>query len=139
VNSGGNVTVCVTVLVLVLVLTVVLVLVLGGAVVVGAVVVVGSVVVVVSVVDGVVSVADCCVDGVDGDTVDADVLVIGVRLLVVVDPGDESPDTSATIAHTINATRTAPIAPNATSAAGLRYQGTGSGSGGGAAGSPYPP
>jgi hypothetical protein len=50
--------------------------------------------------------------------------VIGVRVLGA--SGDEPPVTSLTRPKTIKATSTAPIAPNATSAAGLRYQGTGS-------------
>ena len=66
----------------------------------------------------------------------ADVGVIGVSDVVGV--SDDGPEMRLASPHTISATTTAPIAPNATSAAGLRYQGTGS-SGGGPGGSPGPP
>jgi hypothetical protein len=117
---GGD-TVCVTVLVLVLVSTDVLtdVLMLGSVVVVG--------VVSAEVGDGaVVSVPDC-VGAPSG--ADVDVVVAGV-VVVVVCVGFDGPDSRLTINHTIRAIIKATIAPNAMSAAGLRYHG---GSGGGSA------
>jgi hypothetical protein len=117
------------VLVLVDVLTLMLTLVVVSGVVVVVVVVVDSVVVVVvlgsvAVVDGVtVSVTV----RVDGATV-ADVVVSGVN--DVCSPGDVPPVISFARPNTIRAITTAPIAPNATRAAGLRYHGTGSSTGG---------
>lgn len=123
-------TVSVTVLVLVLVLT----LVVGSVVVVVVVVVVDSVVVGVvvvvvgSVLVGVtVSVIVCC-DGAVVLTADRDVEVSGVSEVVSV--GESPPMTSLASPKTIRATSTAPPAPNPTSAAGLRYHGTGSSTGG---------
>ena len=113
---GGGVTVSVTVLVLVLVLMDVV-----GSVVVVAVVV-GGVVVVSVVVDGgeVVSVTVCV-----GAMTGADV----VGVVVVVFVSDDESDVRLTTNQTINASMSATSAPNATRAAGLRYQGIG-GSGG---------
>ncbi len=109
-----------------LVLVLVLIDVLTDVLVSTDVVVVGAVVVSVFV-DGavVVSVAVCV-----GPTAGADVAVVGV-VVVVVFVGLDEPDIRLTINHTIRATMSAMIAPKATSAAGLRYQGTGGGSGGG--------
>ena len=113
-----------------LVLTLVLTLVVGVVVVV-VVVVVGSVVVVVvgAVVVGVivtVSVAGAVVGA--GATADLDVVVSGVNEVVWV--GASPPVRTLARPYTMRAIRTAPSAPNATSAAGLRYQGTGSPGGG---------
>ena len=123
--------VCVTVLVLVLVLTLVLTL-----VVVVVVVVVGSVVVVVVVVVGSVVVGSAVVVVVVVGVTDRDVVVSGVRLVGVF--VEVPPVSSSARPHTISAMITAPSAPNATRAAGLRYQGTGSPGGGpgGPGGSP---
>jgi hypothetical protein len=108
------------VLVLVLVLTDVLTEVLVSTdVLIGGVVVsadVGGVVV--------VSVTVCV-----GPTCGADV-VVGVVVVVVVFVELDEPDIRLTTNHTIRASMSAMIAPNATRAGGLRYQGT-SGSGGG--------
>jgi hypothetical protein len=83
------------------------------------------VVVVCSVVVGSVVVAAVVVVGAVTDVV---VLLIGVS--VVEGSGESPPVSNLTSPKTINATSTAPSAPNATSAAGLRYQGTGSIDGG---------
>lgn len=118
--DGGE---TVTVLVLVLVLTLVLtdVLTLGSVV----VVVVGDSEVSVDVEAGaVVSVTVPL-----GPTCGADVVVVAVVLVVAFVESDE-PDIRLTTNHTISASMSAMIAPNATRAAGLRYQGA-SGSGGG--------
>ena len=53
----------------------------------------------------------------------ADVWVIGVSDGCGV--SDDGPEMRLANPHTISATTTAPIAPNATKATGLRYQGTG--------------
>jgi hypothetical protein len=118
---GGTVIVSVTVLVLMLVLT----LVVGSVVVVVVVVVVvGSVVVVVVVVTGGAVVVGVIVSvTVRG----GDVGVIGVNVGGV--SSDDGPEMRLASPHTISATSTAPSAPNATSAAGLRYQGTASSGG----------
>jgi hypothetical protein len=113
---GGNVIVSVTVLVLMLVLT----LVVGSVVVVVVVVVVVGSVVVVVVVAGAVVVGVTVSVTVRG----AEVGVIGVSEAGV--SCDEGPEMRLANPHTISATSTAPSAPKATSAAGLRYQGTGS-------------
>jgi hypothetical protein len=131
--------VTVTVLVLVLVLggtVVVVVVVVGGVVV---VVVVLSVVDVGSVVVSVVSVDSVVVsEGVDEDDVaGADVVVIGVSDGVV-SSDDVSPAITWANRYTMRATRTAPTAPNPTSAAGLRYHSVGSGSPGSFGGGSYP-
>ena len=113
-GTCGGVTVSVTVLVLVLVLTDVLgsvVVVVGGALVV-SVLVDGGDVVSVTVWVGAISGADV-------------VLVVVVLVSVVPDESDVRLTTNQTIKASISAT----IAPNATRAAGSRYQGTG-GSGG---------
>jgi hypothetical protein len=129
------VTVSVTVLVLTLVVgdVVVVVVVVGSVVVVVVVVVVDSVVVVV-VVGSVVVGAVVAVVVVRGA---ADVGLIGVS-----DGGgvsDGEPEMRLASPHTISATSTAPIAPNATKAAGLRYQGAWASAGGSCGGSPGPP
>ena len=116
-------TVSVTVLVLTLVVgdvvvVVVVVVVVGSVVVVVVVVVVDSVVVVV-VVGSVVVGAVVAVVVVRGG---ADVELIGVSDGGGVSEGE--PEMRLANPHTISATSTAPIAPNATKAAGLRYQGT---------------
>ncbi len=131
-------TVSVTVLVLTLVVgdvvvVVVVVVVVGSVVVVVVVVVVDSVVVVV-VVGSVVVGAVVAVVVVRGG---ADVGVIGVS-----DGGgvsDGEPEMRLASPHTISATSTAPIAPNATKAAGLRYQSASASEGGSCGGSPGPP
>jgi hypothetical protein len=114
--------VSVTVSVLVLVLT----LVVGSVVVVVVVVVVvGSVVVVVVVVGGVVvGVIVSVTVSADGAvvTADRDVVVSGVNL--VCSEGSSPPVMSLASPNTISAMSNAPRAPNATRAAGLRYQGT---------------
>ena len=122
---------------LVLVLTEVLGVV--DVVVVVVVVVVGGVVVVVvvvgSVVDGVVSLAvSVSVTGAGG-TADADVVVSGVSGVVDVVSEPESPVMALASPNTTSAIRTAPMAPNATSEAGLRNHGV---SGSAAGGSSYP-
>jgi hypothetical protein len=53
----------------------------------------------------------------------ADVGVIGVSVVGV--SSDDGPEMRLANPHTISATSTAPSPPNATSAAGLRYQGSG--------------
>jgi hypothetical protein len=122
--------------VIVLVLTLVLTLVVGSVVVVVVVVVVGSVVVVVVVVS-VVVVGSVVVGSVVSVVVrvGADVGVIGVS--DVAGGPDDGLEMRLANPHTISATTTAPIAPNATSATGLRCHGTGS-SRGGPGGSPAP-
>ena len=111
----------------------VLTLVDGSVVVVWSVVVV-AVVVVDSVVVGVtVSVTVFGADVVAVVVADLDVVVSGVN--VVGSEGSSPPVMRLASPNTISAIRTAPRAPNPTSAAGLRYQGTGS-SGGGPGGSP---
>jgi hypothetical protein len=117
---GGTVIVSVTVLVLMLVLT----LVVGSVVVVVVVVVVGSVVVVVVVVTGGAVVVGVIVSVMVRG---GDVGVIGVSVGGV--SSDDGPEMRLASPHTISATGTAPNAPNATSAAGLRYQGTASSGG----------
>jgi hypothetical protein len=98
------------------------------------VVVVGSVVVVVVVGSVVVcSVVVAAVVVVDAVT-DVEVRVIGVSVVGGVS-GDVPPVRSLTTPKMINATSTVPSAPNATSAADFRYQGTGS-PGGGPGGGP---
>jgi hypothetical protein len=119
---GGTVIVSVTVLVLMLVLTLVVGSVVGVVVVVVVVVVVGSVVVVV-VTGGAVVVGVIVSVMVRG----GDVGVIGVSAGGV--SSDDGPEMRLASPHTISATSTAPSAPNATSAAGLRYQGTASSGG----------
>ena len=110
-------------LVSVLVLTLVLTLVVGPVV----VVVVGSVVVVV-VVDAVVVGVTVSVTVWGADVVavvaDLDVVVSGVN--VVCSEGLSPPVMRLASPNTISAISSAPSAPNPTSAAGLRYQGTGS-------------
>jgi hypothetical protein len=91
------------------------------------VVVVGAVVVSVEVDGGVVVSVTVCV----GPTCGADA-VVGVVVVVVVFVELDEPDIRLITSHTIRASMSAMIAPNATRAAGLRYQGT-SGSGGGPA------
>jgi len=133
------VTVSVTVLVLTLVVgdvvvVVVVVVVVGSVVVVVVVVVVVDSVVVVVVVGSVVVGAVVAVVVVRGR---ADVGVIGVS-----DGGgvsDGEPEMRLASPHTISATSTAPIAPNATKAAGLRYQAPAASAGGSCGGSPGPP
>jgi hypothetical protein len=124
VGIAGTVIVWVTVLVLVLVLTLVLGVVVV-VVVVGSVVVVVAVVVVGSVVGVVVSVTVL----VDGAITRADVDVVVMGVIDVVCEG-VSPVISLASPYTKRAMRTAPSAPNATSAAGLRYHGIGSSGGG---------
>jgi len=114
------------VLVSVLVLTLVLTLVVGPVVVV--VVVVVDVVVVGVTVSVTVWGAD-----VVAVVADLDVVVSGVN--VVCSEGLSPPVMRLASPNTISAISSAPSAPNPTSAAGLRYQGTGS-SGGGPGGSP---
>ena len=116
----------VSVLVSVLVLT----LVVGGVVVVVVVVVVGGVVVAGGAVT--VSVTVCCAGDVVGSVTDREVVVNGVdEVRSVVEP---SPLIRLASPHTIRATINAPLAPKATRAAGLRYQGAGS-----SGGRPWPP
>ena len=137
---AGIVTVTVLVLVLVLVVTLVVVVVDSVvAVVVVVVVVVGAVLVVVgAVVVVVVSVVGDC---------DAEVVVVVAAVRAVLDTGPtglgvefEPPK----IKKTISTKRSAPRAPNPTSAQGLRYHGSPGRSGGPGGGSPggccpYPP
>jgi hypothetical protein len=115
-------------LTLVLTLGEVVVVVLVVVVVVVVAVVVGSVAVVVvvgSVVVGSVVVSAVVVLGAVTDVV---VRVIGVSVVGV--SGDVPPVRSLTRPKMINATSTAPTAPNETSATGLRNQGSGSPAGG---------
>jgi hypothetical protein len=63
--------------------------------------------------------------------------VVDVVVVVVVSVESDEPDIRLTTNHTIRATMSAMMAPNATSAAGLRYQGVG-GSGGGPPGGCWP-
>jgi hypothetical protein len=112
--------VIVCVLVLVLVLILVLVLVLGSVV-----AVVGDGVVVLG---GVVGVLVSVTVLVGAGTTLADVVVGVVVVVVVVLSGE--PEAILTSTYTTSAMRRAPIAPNATRAAGVRYQGTGSSGGG---------
>ncbi len=129
-------TVSVTVLVLTLVVgdVVVVVVVVGSVVVVVVVVVVVDSVVVVVVVGSVVVGAVVAVVVVRAG---ADVGVIGVSDGGGVSEGE--PEIRLASPHTISATSTAPIAPNATKAAGLRYQGAWASAGGSCGGSPGPP
>lgn len=91
------------------------------------VVLVGAVVVSVDVDGGVVVSVTVCV----GPTCGADVVgVVGVVVVLVVFVELDPPDIRLITNHTIRASMSATIAPNATRAAGLRYQGT-CGSGGG--------
>jgi len=106
----------VTVLVLVLVLIDVLTDVLVST----DVVVVGAVVVSVEVDGGVVVSVTVCV----GPTCGADAVVGVVVVVVVVFVELDEPDIRLITNHTIRASMSAMIAPNATRAAGLRYQGT---------------
>ena len=132
----------VTVLVLVLVLVVTLVVVVVDSVV--AVVVVVVVVVVVGAVVVVVGAVVVVVVSVVGDC-DAEVVVVAVREVLDIGPTGlgvefEPPK----IKKTISTKRSAPRAPNPTSAQGLRYHGTPGRSGGPGGGSPggcrpYPP
>jgi hypothetical protein len=119
--DGGD-----TVTVLVLVLTEVLtdVLTLGSVV-----VVLGGAVSVE--VDGGAEVSVTVWVGATSDGADDDVVVVVVLVSVV---ESDEPDIRLTTNHTMRASMSATSAPNATRAAGLRYQGTG-GSGGGPAGS----
>jgi hypothetical protein len=94
----------------------VLTLVLALALVLGVVVVVGSVVVVVVVVRAVLLV---------GAITRADVLVVVIGVSRVVS-GGLLPENSSANPYMKSPTTTAPNAPNATSATGLRNQGTGS-------------
>lgn len=112
-----------TVTVLTLVLTDVLidVLTLGSVVVVG-----GSVVV--SVFGGVVVSVTVSVGATAGADVDV-VVVVVVVVLVVVSVLSEESDSRLTDSHTMAAINRATSAPNPISAAGLRYQGTGSSGG----------
>lgn len=127
-------TVSVTVLVLMLVLMLVLTLVVvsGVVVVVVVVVVVGAVVVVVVVVGSVVVAVTVSVTVLGEDAVvalvDLDVVVSGVS--DVCSDGESPPVINLARPNTMSAITTAPIAPNATNAAGLRNQGTGSSPGG---------
>lgn len=129
-NSGipGTVTVSVTMLVLTDTVVVVVVVVVGEVVVV--VVVVGSVVVV-------VVGEDVVVVSVVGEVVVAVVVVAAVRDVVVIGVtcvlSESEPPPK--IRKTISTKSSAPMTPNATSAHGLRYHGTG-GSSGGPGGSP---
>jgi hypothetical protein len=124
----------VLVLVLTEVLGVVVVVVVGGVV-----VVVGGVVVVVgAVVDGVVSLAVSVSVTVAGGTADADVVVSGARGVVDVVSEPESPVMALASPNTTRAIRTAPMAPKATSEAGLRNHGVSGSAAGGWSYSPYP-
>jgi hypothetical protein len=100
-------------------------------VVVVVVVVVGSVVVVVvaSVVVGVTVSVTVCGAWLVVAAAERDVVVSGVN--VVDSVGESPPAISLANPKMINATTSAPTAPNATSAAGLRYHGTGSSETGG--------